>query len=1553
MRYKALWFGLLLIAIGVMLPASVLASPPDPSSSCSTSSPSDDDCPIMDMDGDGKPILVKVQFPDPVGEIDLPKKVYFFSGPICMVDKVIRNSIEGLYATFIGAFKNPFGAVLMLYVIFYAIGFIYGLVNPKDFAVRAFKITVVWLLVSDNCFFYKYLYETFINASNDFLMVIASTDTEPDGFSSANSPEEARQGMYKTLDELFTNVVGMKGLVSAGILLMTSLTSNSQGLTGGAMTMLGMGAMAIALVRALITLAMALAGISFFLLFTPIFLSFFMFQSTRTVFDNWLKMLISFVMQPFIIFAFLILMKNVYTATAPTAEIENLLKSTVDMVQNKELKPELATSRPVVRVFKPSKELMETAGITPDADGIGGEQFKFQEKFFTDFVSKLLIWFLSNMLMAAFIREVPALAQKLGGYISAPALGATASDTSGGFSAKEGIVLPGLTKGAGRDALQAVGGFIKGNSTLRNTATAGAATATAYAMYEAALEKQARNRNGASVENPIAVKDGANRDGMRALGIGSEKAANRDGMNAEGIGSEKTANRDGTRIEGVGEKDAAARVEMVRAQAKSAQQGTDNLNTIFNLGITAPETATANENAPAKAKSKLLNEIKLKTQTEGMAIYNVNGKSVSVAKGDEAAFLKGKIKDLENDISKSKILGGLAGEARQEALEMRSALMQRQQQLMKEARNVSVEGTGGKDVGRNNSIKDMERTGTSERTVMDAEEAQVRTLDSIREAKERAIITGNETAEMTRIEQLLPALVKRQDTENLQKEIENLEASQQARNYAEVLQDMKELKASMETGAERIDTVTMAQPMEPVVEVLPVTLPPVEPVLEVPPITPPLVEPVMEVPPPPVEVTADILPANMSMQQLADALPDQIGIAPEPVTEIPVPPAQPAAGGKTIAESLTDALESKKPEEEQPDGRQERLAELLQQQQEELRRADEKARLEQEEEINRSAAGANLSFTNASEVAGLNTLPEIEVPAPVIDLPPEPVVSVDIPSGAELLQPVAPVAEQPPEVPVVDVPPVADLPPPAAAAVVGGKTFAEQLDELAKLETKPEQSDYEKRIEDALAETQAIITAPEAVSASAPEAPVFERDAVNVSFTTDAPVEVPASTPETPAETPPVSAAAASDKTFGEQLDDVFKTGEKSEPSDYEVRVENALEQTNTMLSTVETDVTTTPEIPIFMRGAANTTYATETPVDIQPAFTSETPVAETPTVTQAPAADVRSTAESIGDMIASETTKFGEFGGATFEAPPSPDLPVYASEGPVYTETTVANVEPTAETVMTDTPAAVVTEEPVVAPTPSVEATVTEEIMPVPEATPSVQPEAAIMPEAEPIHDQIPPVAPAPAQVLEEEVQPVAATAAKSTAPKDTAAEREEESARTEAEKVAAAERTAAKKTLESATPEWMAAEAAGITPDRAIQDKPAEEQEREEAKLNVAEVIKSSDAALFSFIMKLPDGTREKVMDNMRVHFQNIRSGSPEMKKKTKELVELGRKKKGLGGAFDGPGESSLALAMKGLAYEELEKMGVNKPERQVENHRSEMAKASGPAKPGDKPA
>ena len=605
----------------------------------------------------------------------------------------------------------------------------------------------------------------------------------------STSNADVKSSLYENLDNMFVNQVGMDGLVGLGVVLLENISSQGKGTVAAILETLGVGSMALLLLRTMVTLGIAMAGISFFLLFTPMFLSFFLFQTTKRLFDSWLALLISFTLQPFIIFAFLGMMAIVTTKAAPDglADMKDIMEDMMKIMIVKPFEPgmmEGAASvnvttldrNEMIRIFPTLKPPIPVNNLCPDPqpDPPVKNCVEAQDQFLTFFVPKVLFWFMMNMIMASFIKEVPGLAQRLSGFISAPALGATTDSMFGGRS-RGGIELPGISRGSGGETVSLLRDSLGKNLAIRRMVTGGIALGTAGALNEA-LDGQGRTRDRSDIANKASVGQ-ANREGPQTSRAGTlgellgSRTANREGPQAGGINSPLEAGRDGAKVTNVaGVQDGAARTETINDNFRQMQQkaaleaqNTANQNAkrgaellsgvIPGIKITGPDMSEK----PTVRRNLGLNDVELMKANANGATYTVDGKKVTLKKAEEEKFLMQKIAEINKDMTKTKVMGARGAEELKYSMQQRVILENRLRAVL------------------------------SEKRVMESAQQHI----------DRLKLQGAVSKEAEQVIKIVPRLVQQGNVAGIGKVIEKLQASKDVKRLTPLILDLQELQRTL------------------------------------------------------------------------------------------------------------------------------------------------------------------------------------------------------------------------------------------------------------------------------------------------------------------------------------------------------------------------------------------------------------------------------------------------------------------------------------------------------------------------------------------------------------------------------------------------------------------------------------------------------------------------------------------------------------------------------------------------------------------------------------
>ncbi|WP_323738566.1 type IV secretion system protein [Candidatus Trichorickettsia mobilis] len=196
--------------------------------------------------------------------------------------------IRNIYLNII---KNPgyrlaVAAMLSLYIMFTALSFLAGNINitHTELIVRVVKFSIVSALLSAEygwSFFNNYLFVYFVGGVEQILQIIQEAGASGPGSSSLIGLMTAPQTMAKLWSLLF---IDWRGFIYI-ILFLIALY----------FVIMMMFEAAVIYLTALIAIGMIIT-------MGPIFICFLLFQVTRSLFENWLKQLISYALQPIILF---------------------------------------------------------------------------------------------------------------------------------------------------------------------------------------------------------------------------------------------------------------------------------------------------------------------------------------------------------------------------------------------------------------------------------------------------------------------------------------------------------------------------------------------------------------------------------------------------------------------------------------------------------------------------------------------------------------------------------------------------------------------------------------------------------------------------------------------------------------------------------------------------------------------------------------------------------------------------------------------------------------------------------------------------------------------------------------------------------------------------------------------------------------------------------------------------------------------------------------------------------------------------------------------------
>ena len=222
--------------------------------------------------------------------------------PISYVTKLVKDFLFGadgnyglIRGIYMGIVQNPgyrsaVSAMLTLYIMFTALSYLAGNleVTHTELIVRVGKIAIVSALLSAEyswTFFNDYLFAYFIGGVEQILQIIVEAGATGPGSPGILALMIAPQTISKLLALLFVDWMGFIYIILFFIALYFILMIFFQ---------------------AAVIYLTALIAIGMIITMGPIFICFMLFGITRSLFENWLKQLISYAVQPIILFTGLI-----------------------------------------------------------------------------------------------------------------------------------------------------------------------------------------------------------------------------------------------------------------------------------------------------------------------------------------------------------------------------------------------------------------------------------------------------------------------------------------------------------------------------------------------------------------------------------------------------------------------------------------------------------------------------------------------------------------------------------------------------------------------------------------------------------------------------------------------------------------------------------------------------------------------------------------------------------------------------------------------------------------------------------------------------------------------------------------------------------------------------------------------------------------------------------------------------------------------------------------------------------------------------------------------
>lgn len=250
-----------------------------------------------------------------------------FTRVICLVEFQLNETLTELYCRTYDFIIEPLSALIVLYVAVTGILFALGMIemSTKEVMVRILTLVGVWFFATDAQYTLGLGYRLFIEGMREGMMIVAGMPETPLG--AASDCDWHTDTPYFAFDCVAITLFGLEN----GLINSQAFDQILKGLVllfipgGSILAPLLLGAsffIIIVFMRFTMSYLMAVVGLTFLFMVAPIFISFFLFMTTRPIFTNWVQNLFSFALQPMLLFGALILTEGHMTEAGRFYEAE-------------------------------------------------------------------------------------------------------------------------------------------------------------------------------------------------------------------------------------------------------------------------------------------------------------------------------------------------------------------------------------------------------------------------------------------------------------------------------------------------------------------------------------------------------------------------------------------------------------------------------------------------------------------------------------------------------------------------------------------------------------------------------------------------------------------------------------------------------------------------------------------------------------------------------------------------------------------------------------------------------------------------------------------------------------------------------------------------------------------------------------------------------------------------------------------------------------------------------------------------------------------------------
>jgi len=233
-----------------------------------------------------------------------------------ILQKIEKDFYDGIVNN--SAFKNAVGVAFIVYIVIYGMMIMFNLASWRSGEVisRLIKIGIVYMMtIGGWSYFSNWVQTPVVNGINQLITAMADTDSSTGNVCSSSGTVGSSGSTVTSGTETITLATGPVSMLYGPITcaLGAKLIAGIEALlmTGPFGWLLALGLLwallefVFMVLAALATYVKAMVGMTFLFGLAPIFFAFLLFEKTRYIFKGWLDMVISFALQPVMVFAFL------------------------------------------------------------------------------------------------------------------------------------------------------------------------------------------------------------------------------------------------------------------------------------------------------------------------------------------------------------------------------------------------------------------------------------------------------------------------------------------------------------------------------------------------------------------------------------------------------------------------------------------------------------------------------------------------------------------------------------------------------------------------------------------------------------------------------------------------------------------------------------------------------------------------------------------------------------------------------------------------------------------------------------------------------------------------------------------------------------------------------------------------------------------------------------------------------------------------------------------------------------------------------------------------